>query len=625
MILGPENRHLLLDALRPPPGARLDQAVGTSFTLDLRTMMTVPLGMAMFDRTRDDGSVLEDPVAMLQALRHYASRITLFCQAGQIAVPSDYRKLMVYLEDSVFPVSTPRTGGIFHPKVWFIRYLDADERATWRLLCLTRNLTFSRSWDTVLRLDGEPGDSTEWPALTEFIDALPRMAAVTRPVPPDRAATIRQFGNDIATVRWTLPTNFDRVKFVPVGHDGVPAWPFPSRKPMLVISPYVTGDTLHRLTGRTTSSVLVSRGGSLDALGEQAVRHLAERFVFSPDAALTDDETDHLSTDEAVAEGTEHNLGGLHAKLYVAEEGSRTRYWTGSANATDAAFHANVEFLVELGGRTRDCGIDKLVGDPDDRSALGLRSLLEPYTPPNVEPIEPDETEILLRRLADIARHLGSLAYTATCTRLEQEDRWHLQLVADAGHRNVASRLPDDVTVRIRPLTLGDGYANTPEVTEHGLAADFHLSTEAITPFFVVSVAIDDEAHASLIRATLCNAPSDRAERVLSEILANPADLIRFLLLLLGDTESGLAAAADDDKEGDGVPLGGGWLAALGSGALLEPLVRAYSRDPQRLHEIDRVLREIARANGGKVNLPPGWAEIWEPIVVALDDKEVAP
>ena len=44
-------------------------------------------------------------------------------------------------------------------------------------------------------------------------------------------------------------------------------------------------------------------------------------------------------------------LRGLHAKLFVVDQPYWSHIYTGSANATDAAFDANVEFLVELKGR----------------------------------------------------------------------------------------------------------------------------------------------------------------------------------------------------------------------------------------------------------------------------------
>ena len=41
-MLSPYERTALFDALRPPPGYVLDQAVGTSFTLDLEALLTGP-------------------------------------------------------------------------------------------------------------------------------------------------------------------------------------------------------------------------------------------------------------------------------------------------------------------------------------------------------------------------------------------------------------------------------------------------------------------------------------------------------------------------------------------------------------------------------------------------------
>ena len=45
----------------------------------------------------------------------------------------------------------------------------------------------------------------------------------------------------------------------------------------------------------------------------------------------------------------------------------------------------------------------------------------------------------------------------------------------------------------------------------------------------------------------------------------------------------------------------------LTSEALLEPLVRAYSRDRSRLHEIQHVMEELAKTETGREILPAGW------------------
>ena len=102
-------------------------------------------------------------------------------------------------------------------------------------------------------------------------------------------------------------------------------------------------------------------------------------------------------------------------------------------------------------------------------------------------------------------------------------------------------------------------------------------------------------------------------------LLKNRADLIRFLLLLLGNVDDALAAIAGDDPatwEG-----GGSWATGAASEALLEPLMRAYSRDRTRLHEIQHVMEELAKTETGRQILPDGWDAVWGPIQAALGQE----
>jgi hypothetical protein len=126
-MLEPDDRHLLVDALRPPQGSSLDLAVATTFTLDLDALLVAPLAFALYDWATDPEG-RPDPLALLEALRRHADRLTVFCQAGEIGFRNDYRPLLVLVEDSVVPVAAPNPGGIFHPKLWVLRFVDAEDR-----------------------------------------------------------------------------------------------------------------------------------------------------------------------------------------------------------------------------------------------------------------------------------------------------------------------------------------------------------------------------------------------------------------------------------------------------------------------------------------------------------------
>ena len=611
-MLEPDGRTLLLDALRPPPGHTLDAAFGTTYSLDLVSMLTAPVAFAMFDRQRADGSTALDPIAMLQALREHSGRITLFHQAGQVAVPPIDQRLIVYLEKAVYPVVPPKPAAIFHPKVWYLRYRDTGTGSTsLRFLCLSRNLTADRSWDTILRLDGVPGQETIHPELSEFAGALIEMASRTHPLPAERSSAVRSLGADLAKARWTLPEGFDEIRFWPLGYDGQERWPFDGRiDRLLIISPFLSAGTVSALTKKRRGSVVLSRPESLDSLGAKALAHLAERLVLAADAVGESPEPDGDGEwQTADSPPPTDRLVGLHAKTYVADAGRFGRIWTGSANATDAAFHGNVEFLVELTGRNRDCGLQAAIGD--NAARIGLRKIVEEYEPVGDDAIPPSEEEQLERRLDEMRRAIGGLRFTATCDPAPL-NRWNVSLRGDQTVTKIGDL--EGIEVLVWPATLGQGAAINPSIAG-SLSTSFELSEDGVTPFFGVSVAAGDLRIAFVVVAELNGGPEGRVERVLGQILKDRAGLVRFLLLLLGNLDAALDW--NEGSAGTGTSAGA-WASAFESDALLEPLVRAYARDPERLRDVEHVLTELNRSGTGAHVLPERWDEIWQPIAEAL-------
>ena len=155
-MLAPEDRHLLTDALRPPDGFSVDAAFATTYTLDLHSLLLAPLAMAAFDHTDGDAAAVDaaTPVALLEAIRRHAGRTVVLCQAAGIHVPPTYPRLAAFAEGMVAEVKPP-PGGTFHPKIWVLRFIDSDGAMRHRFVCLSRNLTGDRSWDTVLVCDEE--------------------------------------------------------------------------------------------------------------------------------------------------------------------------------------------------------------------------------------------------------------------------------------------------------------------------------------------------------------------------------------------------------------------------------------------------------------------------------------
>lgn len=171
------------------------------------------------------------------------------------------------------------------------------------------------------------------------------------------------------------------------------------------------------------------------------------------------------------------------------------------------------------------------------------------------------------------------------------------------------------IRIHVRPMTMGNASDTIPRIDRDGLGAKFRTSFEGLTAFFRISLGSGSgEAAAGkefLIAAELIGVPEDRMERLLVSEIRTPTDLIKLLLLLLGQEDSTWSDLVDIVAGG---PRIWGRTSILGSEALLEPLLRSLTGDPERLDEIDRLMREISRTPEGQALVPDGWPEVWEAV-----------
>src|SRR5262249_12316493 len=125
-------------------------------------------------------------------------------------------------------------------------------------------------------------------------------------------------------------------------------------------------------------------------------------------------------------------LVGLHAKLFVADVGRSAHVWTGSANATKAAFTHNVELLVELQGKRKDCGTEATLGTPETGGGKRVRCLADLLCPyeHDTKAKPPDGEEEAFRRGADrLAKAIAAAAPVARCEAIPERDRYAITLL----------------------------------------------------------------------------------------------------------------------------------------------------------------------------------------------------
>ncbi len=641
-MLGTRERTLLLESLRPPTGYRLRRAVGTSFTLDLMALLTAPLAFTFFDAHDEKGAPVADPVALLEALRRHAEKVTLFCQAGAIGVPKPQQRLMAYLEASVFEVEARREGGIFHPKVWVLNFEGGDRPAIYRVLCLSRNLTFARAWDTCLCLEGQLTQRQRgyWrnKPFADLLLALPALA--TRSLPAELRKEISRMAYEVRRVDFRPPDQFSDFRIHNFGLTRRRGWPFPKVQRSLVVSPFLVGSTVKDLVHDHGLEVLISRPEAFEdvvrSLGREGLPETC--YVLSPGASLdsrssAEEEADGpppVDGSPPESESSPHNdeveLVGLHAKLFLFENGPEARLFTGSANATGAAFQQNVELLVELVGKKKNCGINAFLGVENDPQLETLRSLLQEYQVPDSVPAVDDLQRNLERRADRLTRVLGATRLLATARDVDEGQRWDLTLSgalpdipAGAEIKVWPVTLSAEVALQIRGAEVAGPGTVTQTATGDGIATFKGLSFEALTAFFAFQVALSEGQHEVqnrfVVTADLVGAPEDRKPRLLRSLLKDRSRVLQLLLLILMGEGADVSAFVEVARGGGKDTRGtfGSW----DQGTLLEALLRSLSENPRQIDAAARLIADLEKTPEGRGLLPEGLEEIWEPVWAA--------
>jgi len=617
----PQNRALFIEALRPPAGYSLDCAIGTTYTLDLLALVTVPLGFTIFDWQDDSGRPEANPLALLEAVRRNAERMAIFCQEDRIAIPRQHKGLFGYIESSVIPVRPPEHGS-FHPKVWALRFVGLGKEVLYRLLVLSRNLTFDRSWDTMLVLDGElTGRTYAFAAnhpLGDFFKALPRMARV--PLSQRVYQQVDQVEGELRRVRFQLPEGFDEAVFWPLGIKGHPPWPFKARiDRILVVSRFVSEGCLRRLAAQGKGNILVSDVDSLDVLGQSALDAFSRVLVFQDGVEPEPSEETDVAVAGSISEAgpevaPEAPLSGLHAKAYIADSGWKARVWTGSANATDAAFTKNVEFMVELIGRKSRCGVDAVLGEGAERASL--LSLLRDYE--RGEQLVKDPVMAELESMLDEARR--QIAKAGLVARVSPADKPQEYLLALHLPDGPIPRLPDGIRGSCRPITLREPRewksGARPASSDGSVAVFGPLSLEALSSFFAFELTASQAGQklsaGFVLNLPLEGAPEDRSERILLSMLGDREQVRRYLFLLLAEAASSPGEVLDLFRALDGAGTdGGGVEAGL---PLFEVMVKALHRSPDSLDRVARLIDDLKKTPEGRSLLPEGLEAVWEPI-----------
>ena len=582
-----EDRLDYGNILIPPDSYILDFAVGTTYSLDLDALVGVCIALGL--SVESDSNIMKDPVCLLEALRRTVDKLVLFCEAGQIYLPRKLSVVYTLLEKMVFQVVTKAMKGIkypsFHPKFWLLRYTNKEE-VLYRIVVLSRNLTFDRSWDICFYMDGKLGEETDKNIpVADFLKYLLKQLPKSEIA---KAKQIRQLIKELDYVNFEAGMKeFYDFEFIPSGvpcSEGGIYSMFDtslikgendrfekSFHELLVISPFLSKDIIRQFNERSrwienTEYMLITREMSLEKLKPEDCDnfriYVLKDEIVDGEAAISDGESDYYKQD-------------IHAKVYMLRKNSNTELYLGSLNASHNAVYGNIEFMLLLKSKNRHINMEKLKADIFNGDEDGANNPFKEVELSEHKKLkEVDEAGELNFLIKQINRY----KFYALVT--ENRDYYDVNI-------SVEDYEKPDADIKLSPI-----FAQTGEVEFAKNMLFEKLSINSLSEFYVLFIC-DNAGNKvkRLIKIETEGIPNEREGKVISSIIGE--NFYRYVEFLFGDDYITSALRANSGNcQGS---LGKSYAFMENMPLLYEKMLKKAATEPESFTEIEKLIRLLPK------------------------------
>jgi hypothetical protein len=572
--------------LTPPPGYNTVFAVGTTYSLDLDALIGISIALGLSDSI--DSGLKDNPIYLLEALKKTSDKVLVFCEGGQIKAPPNAHALHILLEKMVFEIVL-KSKKSFHPKFWLVKFENENGEALFRCVVLSRNLTFDRSWDVAVCIEGKVdgrlnGGYDKSRPISDFLQSLLKLAKrneITR----DKRKSIMGMANEILNVKFELnDKQFSDYDFLPIGideYDIAYTELFNNYHELMVISPFLSDSTINDFNKQAltnpNNNTLITRKSELSKLKPSSATHfdiyVMKDLIVSGEEAISEGDMDELSLNNQSQD--------IHAKVYLKTKYSDSELYIGSLNASHSACHGNVEFLLKLYGKRRNLNVDQLkkdlFGDNDKDNPFEIAVINQ-----NGVDDKP-ESDNLEKIIKEICRLKSSAKV------VENDNRYSLEIIFE--------KLPDFHNVMISPLLSKKEQAlsNTVIFTE--------LQMLQLSEFYTIEAINGEESVRRVIKIKTDNIPTSRENELVNSIVKDKHGFVQYITFLLGDDYL-LSMIESDSLEKNGFVFGNGNQIP----ALYEKMLKAAVHSPQKFDEIKRLMDLISDSR----IIPEGFKELYE-------------
>lgn len=577
--------------LMPPEGFRLDNAIATSYSLDLDALISIPV--ALYFAHSLDLNVKQDVVQVLDSIRRASDTVKIFCQKGQIIVPNTRHRLYSFVEPCVIQVP-PTQQDSFHPKIWVIRYVNSHKEIKYRVIVLSRNLTFDRSWDVAFQIEGyfiqeRKINFEKTKPLIDFINYLSGFEEIS---------WLKSFVADLGKTDFRITANeFQDFTFLPTGFDGYKNnILFDNQRcdDLLIISPFVTNGGLKTAKQHCAiKPTLFSREFELkkvnrEVLSHFSVYHLSNDFVEGEEKLEVDTEENALSQSQ-----------DLHAKIYSFKSGWEAYLLLGSANCSKRAMENNVEFMIKLKGKNSQIGPQAIFGELVNKEI----NVFQEYSATEELSIHEkllDEQEQELQKLKI------ELVNASLKARAFKQDDSNFKIDLEFNLKEIKTNPKIEVIVNL----LNSEQKQLLQMEKENIWSVHNIGELDLSSFLILELKLKSSVLKFVLKIEIANLPESRNTKIFRDIISNTANFFKYIRFLLAENywDEQLSFGDENGKHFEGTTVE----FYFSEEPIYENLLKAISREPEKLKEIKKVMEKLSdEENKESPIIPDDFKDLW--------------
>ena len=573
--------------LMPPKGYKLESAVGTTYSLDLEALTSVAVCLGLSEEA--DSRLMQNPICMLNALQKVSDRLILFCEAGQIKVPSKPTALSVLLEKIVVEVALPKDKSMgrypaFHPKTWVLSYINSEGDRKYRFVVMSRNLTFDRSWDISFAMDSskkvrQKRKSTPICKFLEYLACNVNKQCIDY---LKKRNLIRKMMKEIKDISFSLDSNVfgENFEILPLGI-GEKAYKIENDKlfctqkgnadstfnELVIMSPFLSSGVIadFNLSERALSEcsrTLITRRSELGKLRECDVNNFT---IYTLKDEIIDGE------DEISDESYDKRKQDIHAKIYLRRKYADVDLYLGSMNASYSAINKNVEMMVKLSTKNKHLNGERFLDDIFCGSADDTKNPFEQVT---IESAIDDTADINRNILEEKIKYLCRTKKIAYISKDGfNTDKYNVKIEFTG--------IDTDESIMISPINSKRKHM----LSWHMEFLD--LDILQLSEFYKVEIKSGDTVLNRIIMIPTIGFPDNRENIVVNSVVGDKVSFIEYISLVLGDDYI-LSMIEGKQIRESGIYNKGGIMPAI-----YEKMLKVAVTEPEKIKDIGYVLKMV--------------------------------